>query len=97
MFLKRIDGLRAITLPDGSVLSQADLPPSTTRRWVTGARGADGLVAGVLIDAVGGVQLGVLLAQFSLARAAGAVAERTRLPVLTTVGSAVARLRQRLG
>lgn len=34
MFLKRIDGLRAITLPDGSVLSQADLPPSTTRRWV---------------------------------------------------------------
>ena len=34
MFLKRIDGPRAVTLPDGSVLSRADLPPATTRRWV---------------------------------------------------------------
>ena len=34
MFLKRVDGLRAVTLPDGSVLSQADLPPPATRRWV---------------------------------------------------------------
>ena len=34
MFLKRIDGARTVTLPDGSVLSQADLPPATTRRWV---------------------------------------------------------------
>jgi hypothetical protein len=37
------------------------------------------------------------LAQFSLARAGAAVAARTGLPVLTTVGSAVARLRRRLG
>ena len=34
MYLKRIDGLRAVTLPDGSVLSRADLPPASTRRWV---------------------------------------------------------------
>ena len=34
MFLKRIDGPRAVTLPDGSILSQADLPPASTRRWV---------------------------------------------------------------
>lgn len=34
MFLKRIDGLRAVTLPDGSVISRADLPPASTRRWV---------------------------------------------------------------
>lgn len=34
MFLKRIDGPRAVTLPDGTVLSRADLPPATTRRWV---------------------------------------------------------------
>lgn len=34
MFLKRIDGPRAVTLPDGSVLSRADLPPAATRRWV---------------------------------------------------------------
>lgn len=34
MFLKRVDGPRQITLPDGSSLSRADLPPSDTRRWV---------------------------------------------------------------
>lgn len=34
MFLKKIDGSRAVTLPDGTVLSRADLPPPTTRRWV---------------------------------------------------------------
>ena len=34
MFLKKIDGKRAVTLPDGSVLSRADLPPASTRRWV---------------------------------------------------------------
>ena len=38
----------------------------------------------------------IALAQFSLARAAGAVADAVRLPVLTTVGSAVADLRTRL-
>jgi hypothetical protein len=34
MFLKKIDGPRAVTLPDGSVLTRADLPPRSTRRWV---------------------------------------------------------------
>ena len=34
MFIKRIDGPRAVTLPDGTVLSRADLPPASTRRWV---------------------------------------------------------------
>ena len=34
MFLKKIEGLRAITLPDGTVISRADLPPTATRRWV---------------------------------------------------------------
>jgi hypothetical protein len=34
MFLKKIDGPRAVTLPDGSILSRADLPPASTRRWV---------------------------------------------------------------
>ncbi len=34
MFLKKVDGPRAITLPDGSVLTRADLPPPETRRWV---------------------------------------------------------------
>ncbi|MCU0801506.1 MAG: DUF1153 domain-containing protein [Rhodobacteraceae bacterium] len=34
MFLKKVDGPRQVTLPDGSVLSRADLPPAETRRWV---------------------------------------------------------------
>ena len=39
----------------------------------------------------------IALAQFSLARAAGPVAEACGLPVLTTPGSAVRRLKERLG
>ncbi|MEQ3626355.1 MAG: DUF1153 domain-containing protein [Celeribacter sp.] len=34
MFLKKVDGPRAVTLPDGSVMTLADLPPPDTRRWV---------------------------------------------------------------
>ncbi len=34
MYLKRVDGPRQVTLPDGSALSRADLPPPETRRWV---------------------------------------------------------------
>lgn len=51
MFLKKIDGPRAVTLPDGSVLSRADLPPVSIRRWVASRKAvvvqavAHGLVA----------------------------------------------------
>jgi Protein of unknown function (DUF1153) len=34
MYLKRVDGPRQITMPDGTVLSRADLPPPNTSRWV---------------------------------------------------------------
>lgn len=34
MYLKKVEGPRAVTLPDGTVLSRADLPPPDTRRWV---------------------------------------------------------------
>lgn len=34
MFLKKIDGPRAVTLPDGTIMTRADLPPAETRRWV---------------------------------------------------------------
>ncbi len=34
MYLKRVDGPRQVTLPDGSVLTRADLPAPETRRWV---------------------------------------------------------------
>lgn len=34
MYLKRVDGLRQVTLPDGSIITRADLPPPDTVRWV---------------------------------------------------------------
>ena len=34
MYLKKVDGPRQVTLPDGVILSRADLPPADTRRWV---------------------------------------------------------------
>ncbi len=34
MYLKRVDGPRQVTLPDGSVISRADLPSPNTTRWV---------------------------------------------------------------
>jgi hypothetical protein len=34
MYLKKVDGPRQVTLPDGTSLSRADLPPDCTRRWV---------------------------------------------------------------
>ena len=34
MYLRKIGGLRSVTLKDGTVLTQADLPPRDTRRWV---------------------------------------------------------------
>ena len=46
MYLKKVDGPRAVTLPDGTILTQADLPPPSTRRWVASRKAA--VVRGVL-------------------------------------------------
>lgn len=50
MYLKKIDGPRSVTLPDGSVLTRADLPPVTTRRWVASRKAAvvKAVVAGLV-------------------------------------------------
>lgn len=40
MFLKKVDGPRAVTLPDGSVMTRADLPPADTSRWVASRKAA---------------------------------------------------------
>ncbi len=40
MFIKKIDGPRAVTLPDGTIMTRADLPPSDTRRWVASRKAA---------------------------------------------------------
>ncbi|GAA5081455.1 DUF1153 domain-containing protein [Roseibacterium beibuensis] len=34
MYIRRIKGPNAVTLPDGRVLTRADLPAPDTRRWV---------------------------------------------------------------
>ena len=51
MYLKKVDGPRAVTLPDGQVMTRADLPEPKTRRWVASRKAA--VVRGVaygLID-----------------------------------------------
>lgn len=40
MFLKKVDGPRAVTLPDGSILTRADLPDAKTKRWVASRKAA---------------------------------------------------------
>ncbi|SPF80812.1 CtrA inhibitor SciP [Pseudoprimorskyibacter insulae] len=40
MYLKKIDGPRAVTLPDGTIMTRADLPPPETRRWVASRKAA---------------------------------------------------------
>jgi hypothetical protein len=46
MYLKKVEGPRAVTLPDGSIMTQADLPEDGTRRWVASRKAA--VVRGVL-------------------------------------------------
>ncbi|MFK7869568.1 MAG: DUF1153 domain-containing protein [Roseobacter sp.] len=40
MYLKKVDGPRSVTLADGSVMTQADLPSAKTRRWVASRKAA---------------------------------------------------------
>jgi len=40
MYLKKVEGPRAVTLPDGSVMTRADLPLVNTRRWVASRKAA---------------------------------------------------------
>ncbi|MEM9971218.1 MAG: DUF1153 domain-containing protein [Pseudomonadota bacterium] len=40
MYLKKVDGPRTVTLPDGTVMSRNDLPSPKTRRWVASRKAA---------------------------------------------------------
>ena len=40
MYLRKVDGPRAVRLPDGSTMTRADLPPPDTRRWVARRKAA---------------------------------------------------------
>ena len=46
MYLKKVEGPRSVTLADGRVMSRADLPPETTKRWVASRKAA--VVRGVV-------------------------------------------------
>ena len=50
MYLRRLDGPRAVRLPDGSRMTRADLPPRDTTRWVASRKAAvvRGVAAGLL-------------------------------------------------
>ena len=65
MYVKRIDGPRAVTLPDGSVMTLADLPPPDTRRWVASRK----------LAVVRGVAAGLISREEALARYALSPAE----------------------
>jgi len=40
MYLKKVDGPRAVTLPDGTIMTRANLPPADTSRWVASRKAA---------------------------------------------------------
>ena len=40
MYLKKVEGPRAVTLPNGTVMTRADLPEPSTRRWVASRKAA---------------------------------------------------------
>lgn len=40
MYIKKVDGPRAVMLPDGTVMTRADLPDPKTHRWVASRKAA---------------------------------------------------------
>ncbi|MDJ0630337.1 MAG: DUF1153 domain-containing protein [Rhodobacter sp.] len=50
MYLRKVDGPRTVTLPDGSTMSRADMPAPDTRRWVASRKAAvvRGVSAGLM-------------------------------------------------
>ncbi|MEP2782790.1 MAG: DUF1153 domain-containing protein [Pseudoruegeria sp.] len=46
MYLKKVNGPRAVSLPNGGTMTLADLPPADTYRWVASRKAA--VVRGVI-------------------------------------------------
>jgi hypothetical protein len=40
MYLRKVEGPRAVRLADGQIMTRADLPPADTRRWVASRKAA---------------------------------------------------------
>ncbi len=72
MYLKKVDGPRQVTLPDGGVLSRADLPPPETRRWVASRKAVvvRAVVHGLITQAEAMERYALSEEEFSLWRAA---------------------------
>jgi uncharacterized protein DUF1153 len=53
MYLRKVEGPRAVTLPNGLVMTQADLPDPKTRRWVASRKAAvvRGVIYGLITQA----------------------------------------------
>ena len=81
MFLKKVDGPRQVTLPDGKVLTRADLPPVTTTRWIARRKAVvvRAVVHGLLTEEEALSRYGLSEEEFSLWRKAVAD-HRLRLP-----------------
>ena len=72
MYLKRVDGPRQITLPDGTILSRADLPDPKTRRWVASRKAVvvKAVVYGLITEAEALERYALSQEEFSLWRQA---------------------------
>ncbi|MFQ1700827.1 DUF1153 domain-containing protein [Loktanella agnita] len=40
MYLRKVEGPRSVTMPDGTIMTRADLPGEKTRRWVASRKAA---------------------------------------------------------
>ena len=72
MYLKRVDGPRQVTLPDGSILTRADLPPPQTTRWVASRKAVvvRAVVYGLLSEAEAMERYALSAEEFALWRVA---------------------------
>ncbi len=66
MYLKKVERPGAVTLPDGSSFSLADLPDRNTRRWVASRKAAvvRGVLYGLITEADAEERYGVGRAEF---------------------------------
>ena len=72
MYLKRVDGPRQVTLPDGSILSRADLPPPDIRRWVASRKAVvvKAVIYGLIAESEALERYAISAEEFALWRAA---------------------------
>ena len=72
MYLKRVDGPRQVTLPDGSILTRADLPPPDIRRWVASRKAVvvKAVIYGLIAESEALERYAISAEEFALWRAA---------------------------